>query len=302
VLAGLAFLAVSVANDLLLLAIDFDRYTVTPIVVVPALALAAFARLLGSVRERGWAAAASGALVVVVFTAMEAAWMAAVVGRPWPVGRVLSGLPWSLLAGVLSGYVGWVVGGFLQAIATGTAPFRAFGSVGRARAAAVSALVLAVVGLVATYRPQRFGPPMTVEELRLAPIDAFRYQEAIFWEALHQDAWSQDGPAAARSEGVIDGFPLPIGPGWCAETDTALTAEIARLRFSLEVNGVPVDLALYPMVRLRDRDGAHCAWVGVASRFQRASQNRFRYAAEVTGAGGGRDRKVVELDVVFKDP
>jgi len=54
-------------------------------------------------------------------------------------------------------------------------------------------------------------------------------------------------------------------------------------------------------VRLRLRDGSHCAWVGVASAFQRASQNRFVYTIERPALGVPLTTRV-ELGVTFKDP
>ena len=51
----------------------------------------------------------------------------------------------------------------------------------------------------------------------------------------------------------------------------------------------------------RLRDGAQCAWLGVASAFQRASQNRFVYSIERRAPGGELTTRVVLL-VTFKDP
>src|SRR5438034_10778626 len=78
----------------------------------------------------------------------------------------------------------------------------------------------------------------------------------------------------ARSEGIIDGLPMPVGPAWCAPTAAALTTALAGTRFGMEVNGTSVGLAPYPLVRLRLRAGAQGAWLGVAAALQRASQNR----------------------------
>ena len=223
------------------------------------------------------------------------------VGRPWPAERVLAGLPLVLLTGALSGWVGWVFGGFLRAVAGLGSPATEFGSRARARAAAVAALVLALVGLVATYQPQRYGPPMTVQELKFAPLPAFPYTEAIFWNVFFADGWPFGSTVEARSEGIIDGMPMPVGPAWCAPTEAALATALPRVRFAMEVNGAPVDLTPYPLVRFRLRAGEHCAWVGVASAFQRASQNRFVYTIE-HAALGGPARIRVDLLVTFKDP
>lgn len=294
--ASAAFLGVAALHDGLLTLIGFDRYTLTPLVVVPAAGLTLLYLAVGRRREYPWVALGSGLAFALVFTGMEAVWMAKAVGRPWPLDRALAGLPRSLVAGALSGYVGWVLGGFLRAVAAPGGVRAVFGPASRARRVAVAALGLAVIGLVSTYQPQRFGPPMTVEELALTPIGAFRYQEAVFWEVLLQDGWARSHAVQARSEGIIDGFPLPVGPAWCGPGQE-------RLSFGLTINGTPADLSRYPLVRLPNGDGTVCAWVGVASRHQRASRNRFRYTIDYPGADGAvGGRVVVDMDVVFKDP
>jgi hypothetical protein len=298
-LASLGFLALALTVDAILRAIGFDRYTVTPIVAIPALALTLLILAARRHRERAWLAVAAGLLFVLVFTGLEAAWMARVVGRAWPPERVLGALPRSLVAGGWSGWVGWVLGGCLAATATGRPATVVFGSLARARWAVVVALLLGAAGLVSTWQPQRFGPPMSVEELKLAPVATLRYQDAIFWNVVFGDAWLSAPRVEARSEGIIDGFPLPVGPAWCAPTDAALAAALPALRFTMGVNGAPVDLAPYPLVRLRLRDGESCAWVGVVSLAQRASENRFVYTIERPGAPSTTR---VEMLVVFKDP
>jgi hypothetical protein len=289
-IASLLFVALALVVDALLRAVAFERYTVTPLVFVPALGVTLLAWAAGRYRDRVWLSLVSGALFALTFTGMETLWMAHVVERPWAGSAFLPGLSRLLLTGALSGYVGWVLGGFLRAVQTRGGAVHVFGSAGRARSGAL--------GLVSTYHPQRFGPPMTVEELALTPLDSFRYQEGIFWDVLLQDGWWQAPRLDARSEGIVDRFPLPIGPAWCARSEDALTADLARIRFALEVNGAPVELSRYPLVRLRHRDGARCAWVGVASRFQRASENRFVYVVDLAP----RSRTVIDMRVVFKDP
>src|SRR5205814_1914593 len=86
--------------------------------------------------------------------------------------------------------------------------------------------------------------------------------------------------------GVIDGQPVPVGPAWCAPTAAGLERALANVRFGMEVNGRPVELTAYPLVRLRLREGDSCAWLGVASRLQRASQHRFVYTIEPATLGG----------------
>lgn len=229
--------------------------------------------------------------------------MAWVVGQPWPTGRLLAGLPLSLVAGGLSGAVGWVAGGFLRAAGEPAGVAAVFGNRRRARWAAGIAMALVVVGLTATYKPQRFGPPMRVEEFGLVAADRFRVQEAVFWEALLQDEWPAEPRMELRSEGVIDGIPLPVGPTWCASNAETLAVELAHLRLGLEINGTPVDLSRYPIVRQGLRDGRQCGWVGVVSTSQRASVNRFVYTTTpVDGAPAGLRPTRVDFEVVFKDP
>ncbi len=298
-LASLGFLALAFAVDLVLRAIAFERYTVTPLVAIPGFALTLLMLAARRHRERAWLAVAAGLLFVLVFTGLEAVWMARVVGRAWPLDRVLGALPRSLGAGALSGWAGWVLGGCLAAAATGRPTAAVFGSRARARWAVAAALLLAAAGLASTWQPQRFGPPMSVGELRLEPAPALRYQDAIFWNVVFEDAWIAAPRVEARSEGIIDGLPLPVGPAWCAATDAALTAALPALRFTMEVNGAPVDLSPYPLVRLRLRGGEWCAWVGVVSQAQRASENRFVYTIE---RPGDPPATRVEMLVVFKDP
>jgi hypothetical protein len=101
----------------------------------------------------------------------------------------------------------------------------------------------------------------------------------------------------------MDGIPLPVGPAWCAADPAQLDAELPLVRFTLAVNGDPVDLTGYPMLRQRVPDGRLCAWVGVVSRGQRASQNRFVYTiTPVAGAPPTIRALRVEATVVFKDP
>src|SRR3989449_4134521 len=237
----------------------------------------------------------------VAFVTMEFVWMGWAVGRPWATERVLAALPLVLVTGALSGWVGWVLGGFLRAVGSASGAVAEFGSRWRVRVAAIVAIVLALVGLAATYRPQRFGPPMLVDELKLVPLSTFPYQEAIFLNVVLAEGWPFAPRIDARSEGIIDGLPVPVGPAWCAPTDAALATAVAGARFGVEVNGTPVGLAPYPLVRLRLRDGSHCAWVGVASAFQRASQNRFVYTIERPALGVPLTTRV-ELGVTFKDP
>ena len=287
-LACLLFLVVAWLMDVMLRIIDYERYTLTPILAAPAAAISLVFWVAARRRDSAWLGALAGLAFAVVFVTMEAAWMRWPVGRPWPAERVLAAVPRVLVTGALSGWAGWVLGGFLRGVGAPGGAAAEFGSRARAGAAAVAALTLAVVGLAATYHPQRYGPPMTVDE-------------AIFWNVFFAEGWPLAARVEARSEGILDGLPMPVGPAWCAASEAALTAALPGLRFTMEVNGAPVDLTPYPLVRLRLRDGERCAWVGVASEFQRASQNRFVYTIERSVAGGPATTRV-ELGVVFKDP
>jgi len=155
---------------------------------------------------------------------------------------------------------------------------------------------------MATYRPTEYGPAMTAAELRLAPLDRVRYQDSVFWVAMLEETWARSPIVVARSEGIIEGLPLSVGPAWCAPTDAELRQELAGARFSLEVNGAGVDLSPYPIVPVRLRDGRPCGWVAVGARFQRASINRFLYTIDLPGRRDGVQRMAADVKVVFKDP
>jgi hypothetical protein len=302
VLASLLFLAASVVVDLALRAIGFERYSITPVIAVPALAVAASMATARDTTPRAWRAAVAGAAFTLTFIGTERLWMAWVVGNPWP-RAVPSALVRVLLAGTLSGLVGWVWGGFLRAAGVAGGATAVFGSRRRAHAAAVAALALIVVAVVSVYRPQIYGPPMTVAELALEPSTRFTIQEAVFWEAVLDDDFGHVPRLTAYSEGIIDGIPLPIGPAWCATNSEQLARELPHVRFTLEVNGAPIELSGYPIVRQRLRDGRECGWIGVISRRQRASRNEFRYAmTPMAGAPAPVHAMRVDLTAVFKDP
>jgi len=294
--AGL-FFGVQAGVDVTLYLIDFARYTLTPVFALPALLVSVLYAVAGRARDRASVAVLAGILFSAAFVAIECVWMATVVARPWGATAVTAGLPATLGVGALSGWVGWVVGGFVRAVADGDSPAAGFGDRRRARVAALLAVALIPAGALATYRPQRFGPPMTTTEMQLASVESFLPREAIFWEVLILDEWPSAGRIQAYSEGIIEPFPIPIGPAWCAETPAQLEAELPAVRFGLAINSERIDLAHYRIVRLTLRNGRHCGWLGVAAALVRASRNRFVY--EVEHAAG---RAVVEMTVVFKDP
>lgn len=301
-MAAALFLAATVVVDLALYAIAFERYTITPVLLVPALAVTALYARAGAPASRR-AAVGAGVAFALVFVAMETLWMAAGVGRPWPLGAVLAGLPRTLLAAAASGWIGWVAGGFLLAERGDVGIAEIFGSVRRARGLALVAGALLVTGMAMTWSPQRFGPPMRPDELALEPSQAFPVQEALFWEAVLDDDWGQGPRLEMYSEGIIDGIPLPIGPAWCAADEAALARDLPRLRFAMTVNGAAVELGRYPVVSRRLRDRRVCGWVGVVSRAQRASRNHIVYT--VTPLDGSTPAIAplrIEATVVFKDP
>jgi hypothetical protein len=300
--ASLLFLAASLIVDWALHAIGFARYTITPVIAVPALALAAVYVGRGRATARLSRAVVAALAFMAVFLAIEAAWMAAVVDKPWPVGEVLRGLPAVVVAAVLSAFVGWVWGGFLGAPRAGGAD-EVFGGRTRARGFAVAALALVGASVITVYRPQIYGPPMNPGELALEPSSRFPVQEAVFWEAVLDEDFGREPELVAYSEGIIDGIPLPVGPGWCAADAAQLARELPYVQFVMEINGTPLDLTGYPLVRQTLRDGRECSWIGVISRRQRASQNRLVYT--ITPRAGApetvRPTRVV-LRAVFKDP
>src|SRR2546428_2500337 len=107
--ASAFYLVICILVDIALSMMGFERYTLTPFVVVPALVIAG---LYYATRrpQSAWIAIVSGLVFALVFTAMEAAWMHTVVGRPWPAPPIAPDLPWTLLAGAGRGWGGWGLG------------------------------------------------------------------------------------------------------------------------------------------------------------------------------------------------
>ena len=297
VAAASLFFVIQVGVDLTLYLIDFVRYTLTPVFALPALLVSALYAIAARAGHRAVIAIVAGSLFSVAFVAIECVWMARVIARPWAEAAVTAALPVTIGIGALSGWVGWVVGGLVRFVAHDGSAAVGFDDRRPARAAALFAGALILAGALATYRPQRFGPPMTTTEMRLEPVESFVAREAIFWEAVILDSWPLADRIQAYSEGIIEPFPLPIGPAWCAETPARLEAELPGVRFGLAINEERVDLAHYRIVRLPMRDGRHCGWLGIAAAFVRSSRNRFVYEVEHAAR-----RSVVEMTVVFKDP
>lgn len=305
---GCLYLALVGSIDLLLWIIDFLGYTLTPLIVIPALAATALLEKAGPRRERWWMASAAALLFMAVFYGMESLWMAWVVGRPWSVTAVLAGLPRSLLAAGASAWGGWALGGFLLAVGRPDGLRAIFGTPARAAAVAGALAVLVATGLWAIYQPDGPAPPASVKDLGLVPLSRLDYREAVFWEAMQIDRWWLPGLHRAHGEGVIDGYPVPVGPGWCAADRDRLGGEAERVRFGLVINGEPVELSDYPRVRLRQRDGRFCEWVGLAISTPRPGRQRFVYTLTyerpllVDGEAVGPGVSVIEMDVVLKSP
>src|SRR5207302_10784080 len=98
VLASLLFLAATVAVDRVLWAIDFARYTLSPVIAVPAITITAIYALGGRATTRSWLALVAGVAFTLSFVGMEIIWMATVIGQPWPPEGVMGALPATLVA------------------------------------------------------------------------------------------------------------------------------------------------------------------------------------------------------------
>lgn len=282
--------------DLLLWMIDFAPYTLTPLVVIPALGMAIVFSLAGTRREQMGVATLAGLAFILVFLVMESAWMAWIVSRPWPPRRVLMGLPKLAAATVASAWVGWALAEFLNAVGRSASVSATLGGSRRAWSLAGAALALTCALGIAVYSPTPYFPPAPPRDFGLVPIRELDYREAVFWEVLHGSARAP-GVFRFRSESVVDGLLLPVGPAWCEENAAALDERVRQVRFGLTINGEPVDLSAFPAVRVRERGGALCQWVGVAASSPPPGHHRFVYTIE-SPAGHAR----VEMDVVLKLP
>ena len=280
-----------------LLAFDMRIPTVTPIPILPALALdlvaVALARRAGGPGALG-AVVAGGAFALVV-VAQEAAWMAWAVGRPWAPERMAAAIPGILLTAAGSAWVGWALGTLVTSAAEGRAAGEAFGSRRRFGAAVALMLALGAVGLAAAYRPSHAEPPASAAALGLAPDTGFDHRDTVFWEPLLPDGWREPGAHSAYQEAIIDGHGIPLGPAWCARDEATLARELATLRFALAVNGEPVDLARYPRTRRRLRDGALCEWIGVTATTPRPGFQELTYT--LARGAGAASTIIVQLRV-----
>ena len=297
-----------VAILLVLLAADMRVPTFSPLPLVPALAMDLVVFSLRSRRDRALTAVLAGVAFALTLCAMESAWMAWVVGRPWDPAQVAAALPAVVLTAAGSAWVGWVLGGFVRSAAEERPASELFGGARRPGAALLGVLVVVGVGLVSAYRPSRIEPPATVAALGLAPDTAFDYRDAVFWEAQLPDEWRRLGIHQAYQEAIIDGRPVPVGPAWCAPDESTLEHDLARIRFGLSINGEPVTLERYPKVWRRMRGGDSCHWVGVSATTPRPGHQRLvyviRYEAPVKTRAGwvGPGTSTVIVTLVVKEP
>jgi hypothetical protein len=84
-----------------------------PLLVIPALGVDVWYAYRGTTRRPGGAVMA-GFLFAWVFYSVEAAWMFWFVGVGWPRTEILGGLVFTLLAGMVSGVIGYLLGGLLR--------------------------------------------------------------------------------------------------------------------------------------------------------------------------------------------
>lgn len=307
VIAGLHLTLLVAINGFLWL-IDFKPYALTPLTLIPASVVAAVLFVCGQRGARWWGASLAGVAAVGVFYLTESAWMARVVDRAWPLERVATGLPASLIAGACSAWAGWALGGFLLVVSHRTSATLVFGDRRRATAAALALVALIPLAGAAVYNPQRPTPAVSAADLAPVPLSDFDYREATFWEVLLTDRWWVPGERPVYSEGIIDGITPPVGPAWCAGSRELLSRAWSDIRFGLSINGDAVDLARFPQVELRDRNGLICRWIGVGLATPRAGHHRFVYTIEygtrVEAPVGtvGPGRVTILMTVVLKDP
>ena len=278
--------------------------TFSPFPLLPALAIDTVTS-----RSRGaMAAALAGAAFTLTLYLQEAAWMGWVVRQPWAIGDVARGLPPALLAGAASGWVGWTIGGFIRSAAEGRPSSETFGSPRRVRTALAGALLVIAGGALAAYRPSRVEPPATLAALGLAADPHFEPASATFVDELLPDDWRRPGDHATYQEAIIDGQPVPLGPGWCAADEAGLVRDLGRLRFGLSINGETVPLDAYPAVRRRLPNGAHCQWVAVSAVTPRPGNQQLvytvAYSAPVETRGGvvGPGTSTVTITLRIKEP
>lgn len=304
--AAVIFTAEHVVILLVLLGFVMRIPTFSPCPILPALAVDLVTLAAGRRRDRAGTAVLAGIAFVLALAVVEAAWMAWVVGKPWPPARVAAALPGVLLTGAGSAWVGWAVGGWVCAAASDRPADDVFS--GRSRAVTLGLVALVLVGLAASYRPSRGGASARLADLGLAADTTFDYRDAVFWEAQLPDDWREPGVHRTYQEGIVDGRPFPIGPAWCAPDQTTLARELDGIRFGLSINGEAVALERYPRVARWSRGGEVCQWVAVSAFTPRPGRQALVYELRYgEGAGVGDRRRrpgtsVVAVDLVVKEP
>ncbi len=98
------YLTVTVLMAWILGSAGLKPTSLPPLLLVPALALDGVA--LSSARGCFWFGPLTGIVFALTFFGTEYVWTWVVVGRTWPAERLLSGIGWSVAAGVLSGVLG----------------------------------------------------------------------------------------------------------------------------------------------------------------------------------------------------
>lgn len=124
-------LVLAILAVLLLSAFNFNTPTVSPLLVVPALAVDGWMAGAGRQRDRWPAAVAAGISFGALVILTEAFWMERVIGRPWLISAVLAGSPQVLAAGAVSGWIGWAIGRFLRGLASPEPAWAIYGGRGR---------------------------------------------------------------------------------------------------------------------------------------------------------------------------
>ncbi len=300
ILAALAVLS--------LRAFNFNTPTISPLLVVPALAVDGWMCIAGSRRDRWPVAVVAGVTFGALVVLTEALWMEHIIGKPWLPDAIIAGLPWVLTAGALSGWIGWVIGGIVKGLGSPGSVWTIFGGWRRGRLVLAGVVVLTLVGLASAYRHGPSRPPAPLRAFGLIAGKKFDYVDAVFWQAVLPDNWWRTGRHEIRSEGVAGALPWPVGPGWCSRDEQTLEEDFSRIRFTLTVNGESVDLDHYPIVRLVQRDRRVCAWVGVLASTPPPGRQEFVYTLsydqpvrvgdEMVGPG----TSVIVMEVIIKAP
>src|SRR5207237_5650086 len=105
---GVMFFLAVVVIDAGIAAVGFARPVVTPVFAIPAAFVSVLYATLPRRRDDLALAVIGGVVFILAFVAMESAWMAWVIGQPWPRSRILAGLPAAVVRAAVMGRVGGV--------------------------------------------------------------------------------------------------------------------------------------------------------------------------------------------------